>query len=308
MNLVVNNTKKNQNFTMFSILKQYSVFTQKHSYHMFSFIKPFPNSKTSLSQNTTNSAFKRKNHNKTSNNKQLVLSIEGNIGSGKSTLINILKTRIGSDIEVMTEPVTKWTNCRGENMLGAFYSDPKRYAYTFQSFAFVTRMMAQQLAQEKKIRILERSSLSDHCFAKNCYDNGLMNDVEWAAYEEWWSFFANSLKGSPQGIIYLRTSPSTCYSRVQKRNRSEETTVSREYLDQLHIHHENWLPHGNNNKNNININDNDNNNELKIFHDTMHSLPYVILDEGENEFDQCEQSQIKMVDKVNSLIDYIERN
>jgi hypothetical protein len=91
-----------------------------------------------------------------------------------------------------------------------FYKDPARYAYTFQSFAFITRLMEQQKPQKKLIRILERSALSDYCFARNCYETGLMNEVEWAAYEEWWSFFSRSMPGGPNGIVYLYTTPEVC--------------------------------------------------------------------------------------------------
>ena len=46
--------------------------------------------------------------------------------------------------QVVPEPVTKWQNVDGAgkfNMLDAFYKDPQRYAYTFQNYVFLTRMM-----------------------------------------------------------------------------------------------------------------------------------------------------------------------
>ena len=160
----------------------------------------------------------------------IVLSVEGNIGAGKSTFLRLLNKHFGeSAIEVMQEPVHRWTDCRGQNMLDVrerqgslalsvthrltdrcvqtFYKEPARYAYTFQSFAFITRLMEQQKAQVKPIRILERSALSDYCFARNCFETGLMNAVEWAAYQEWWSFFSRSMPGGPNGILYLYTTP-----------------------------------------------------------------------------------------------------
>ena len=45
--------------------------------------------------------------------------------------------------------------------------------------------------------------------------------------------------------MYLRSSPEVVYERIQKRNRSEESTVSLEYLKQLHEAYENWLFHSN---------------------------------------------------------------
>ena len=55
----------------------------------------------------------------------VVLSVEGNIGAGKSTFISLLRTQLGLDnLETVDEPVEKWKNVRGKNMLEAFYKDP----------------------------------------------------------------------------------------------------------------------------------------------------------------------------------------
>ena len=235
--------------------------------------------------------------------KCITLSIEGNIGAGKSTLLKILQNALGEDrIEILPEPVHKWTNCRGSNLLGTFYEDPKRYAYTFQSFAFITRLMSQQQPQMKEIRILERSSLSDHCFAQNCYETGLMNEVEWAAYQEWWNFFSRSMPGTPDGIIYLRATPRTCHRRVNIRNRNEEEGVSIDYLQQLHDHHEKWLP----NKECTPIASSNDEDDLGCL-DTQHNLPYIVLNEAEVDFKECPTSQRSMAEKVFSLIERIKR-
>ena len=45
----------------------------------------------------------------------------------------------------------------------------------------------------------------------------------------------------PDGFIYLRAQPQTCMSRMQRRDRSEETGVGIDYLQDLHQRHENWL-------------------------------------------------------------------
>ncbi|KAL8597677.1 hypothetical protein ACOMHN_012644 [Nucella lapillus] len=42
-------------------------------------------------------------------------------------------------------------------------------------------------------------------------------------------------------MVYLRASPETCHERIKIRNRSEESCVSLEYLQDLHTLHENWL-------------------------------------------------------------------
>lgn len=45
-------------------------------------------------------------------------------------------------------------------------------------------------------------------------------------------------------LVYLRTTPEVVYDRMKVRGRSEETSVSLDYLKQLHDLHEEWLIHG----------------------------------------------------------------
>lgn len=234
------------------------------------------------------------------------VSIEGNIGAGKSTLLKVLDAWFKEGtVETMTEPVDSWKNCNGQNLLEAFYGDPKRYAFAFQSYAFISRMAQMQVQpQTAPLRILERSPLSDYCFAKNCHASGLMDDVEWAAYRAWWGFFMNdnsplsllepetalctpatdpsrtaafaSLK--PHAIVYLHTTPELCYRRMQKRNRSEETGVSLEYLQQIHAQHEEWFPAG-------------------ASVDSHHGLPFILLD-ASGEFETSEYLQAAFVARL----------
>ena len=146
----------------------------------------------------------------------------------------------------MYEPVDQWQRvAAGENLLERFYKDTKRWAYTFQSYAFITRVMEQQkkAAESKQgLQILERSVYSDrYCFAKNCFEMGTMSPLEWSLYQEWFDWLIENYVQKPQGFIYLRTSPEKSYERLKKRARSEEKVVPLEYLTLLHDKHEQWL-------------------------------------------------------------------
>ena len=214
----------------------------------------------------------------------IVLSVEGNIGAGKSTFLRVMESHFGvENVEFIPEPVHLWTNCNGHNMLEAFYSDSKRYAYMFQSFAFVTRMMEQSKPQKKLIRILERSGLSDHCFAQNCHENGLMNDIEFASYQTWYNYLINNMPGAPDGLVYLRTTPKVCHHRMSHRNRQEEEGVPLSYLEQLHTRHEEWLP-------------------ADATNDNVLGLPFVILN-GDEEFETSPENQETLIRSVVSLVE-----
>ena len=176
-------------------------------------------------------------------NRKVSLVVEGNIGAGKSTFLKILHSHL--DVHPVFEPHQRWQDIEGENLLDKFYSDTSRWAYTFQTYAFVSRAVehAQNIRNtEKDILVLERSVFSDrYCFAKNGFEMGVMNNLEWQLYKEWFSWLVYDYITLPTGFIYLKTDPKVSYERMRRRSRHEEASVSLEYLNMLHDKHESWL-------------------------------------------------------------------
>lgn len=175
---------------------------------------------------------------------QKVFIVEGNMGAGKSTFLKILERALR--VQVVQEPVAEWQAVGGtENLLAHFYNDTNRWAYTFQSYAFVTRVRAQEEMAKinpTNIQILERSVYSDrYCFAKNCFEMGKMTELEWKLYQEWFAWLVDNYTVKPAGFIYLQTDPEVCYQRMAKRSRSAEAAVPLSYVQLLHDKHEEWL-------------------------------------------------------------------
>lgn len=174
--------------------------------------------------------------------------LEGNIGAGKSTLLRILGEHL--PVDIVSEPTDKWQKVGAAgNLLDLFYKDTPRWAYTFQSYAFVSRIQTilehQQAHADGVTQVLERSVYCDRfCFAKNCYEAGLMSALEWQIYQEWFSWLVENYTQKPSGFIYLKTSPQVCFERLSKRGRSEEAAIPLEYLVSLHNKHEDWLVYG----------------------------------------------------------------
>ena len=174
------------------------------------------------------------------------LIVEGNIGAGKSTFLKIMAQYL--DINPVFEPHEKWQqigSAKGENLLDKFYKDTQRWAYTFQTYAFVSRVVEQEANMKKypnKANVMERSVYSDrYCFAKNCFEMGLITDLEWELYKQWFAWLVENYTVKPNGFIYLQLDPEISYSRLLKRSRKEEVGVSLDYLKKLHQKHEEWL-------------------------------------------------------------------
>ena len=52
--------------------------------------------------------------------------VEGNIGSGKTTFLEHFN-KFSEDVETLVEPVEKWRNAKGHNLLQMMYEDPCRF-------------------------------------------------------------------------------------------------------------------------------------------------------------------------------------
>lgn len=193
--------------------------------------------------------------------------IEGNIGSGKTELLNKLKENL--DCEIIIEPVNVWQTIIGDNnknILQHFYDNPKRYAYIFQAIVLQTRLQSIEIPQSKNIRFTERSIWTDkYIFGKVCIETNLMNELEKNAYLLSFNWLEKIFSKKPDGIIYLQCSPNKCLNRVNLRARNEETSISIDYLQTIHDNHESWLSSWTDTKKLIINNDNDNdwNNVIK---------------------------------------------
>ena len=170
--------------------------------------------------------------------------IEGNIGSGKTTFVNYISKNF-NDATVNYEPVEKWQSYKDEqdiNLLNNFYNDQQRWGYTFQNMAFMTRVKDLIKPCDTKYKFIERSIYTDrNCFALNCYETGKINKMEWEIYTDWFNWLSNSFDVKPDGYIYLRVKSDICLERINKRNRQEESGIPIEYLENIHIKHDNWL-------------------------------------------------------------------
>jgi len=184
------------------------------------------------------------------------ISIEGNIGVGKTSFLNLLNEALELPFELIPEPVAEWQNFKQaeaqnvtSNILEMFYQNPKRWAYLFQTLCFGSRVKNLlklknkiQDDQSSKLFIFERSLESDReIFAQSFHLNGFFTAAEWLLYNEYFQFMTKEFGFPMTGIIYLRARSSVCLERCKRRARDEEIGLNLEYLEELDMRHEEWL-------------------------------------------------------------------
>ena len=185
----------------------------------------------------------------------LIVSIDGNIGSGKTTgkaklqeyIMSLKKKKTTADDSIIfvDEPTCEWEQIKDENgvpILTNLYKDVKRFAFRFQMMAYITRLqkIRQALRTPKvKLIITERCLLTDaHVFAKMLYDAGKIEQDEYNIYTRWFDEFAKEVE--PSCIVYFKASTEVCMKRIQKRNRPGEN-ISFDYLEECNKYHDEWL-------------------------------------------------------------------
>ena len=175
----------------------------------------------------------------------LVISLDGNVGAGKSFLLDQI-AKAFPDVEVVQEPVGEWMrlkNAEGKSLLELFYEDKRRWAYTFQNCAILTRLrtIKEALATTKKrVIVTERSVLTDRfVFAEMLLESGDIDSLEWELYMNWFNTFTKDLPMS--GVIYLTTGVGTSAERIVRRGRHGEEHIPLDYLLALDTQHHKWL-------------------------------------------------------------------
>ena len=177
----------------------------------------------------------------------LIISIEGNMGAGKSTFLSTLQSKLKDrdDICFLQEPVEEWkliTDENNKNILERFYLDKTKFSFPFQIMAYITRLSYLKKAYENpqyNYILTDRSLYADkHVFTQMLYDDGEINEIEYKIYNRWFLEFLEF--SNTFHFVYLQTTPEKAFERVCKRGRKGES-IPIDYLAKCHEYHEKWL-------------------------------------------------------------------
>lgn len=175
-----------------------------------------------------------------------IIIITGNIGAGKSTLVNYMAKK--GNISCVTEFIDKsWRDL--------FYSNRKRYTGPFEMSCLMGRKARYLTAKkERKTVFFDRSILEGReIFVQNSFDEGYMSFEELEDYDVRLKKTLDDLGRTREDarkwmetlIIYLKTTPEVCYKRQAKRNNTEDDTgkeiIPLEYFQRLNKYYERFM-------------------------------------------------------------------
>ena len=162
--------------------------------------------------------------------------IDGLIGAGKSTQIDILSKVTGKN--VIKEPIHEWP-------LDLFYEDPKRWGLTMQ-----VAVLNSYVKMKHANGILERCPESSRAvFWTNLVNTNVVTDREDQIYQALYETHA----WTPDVTIFIDKTPELCFKHIQKRKQEGDDGVTLEYIKQLHSL---YLDYSKQNKNVVIINGN----------------------------------------------------
>lgn len=162
------------------------------------------------------------------------IAIAGNIGAGKTSLTELIAKHYNWEAnfeDVIDNPY-----------LDDFYNHMERWSFNLQVYFLKSRF--QQLLSfkdNKKTIVQDRTIYEDaYIFAPNLNAMGLMNQRDFKNYQQLFDLVESLIEG-PDLLIYLRSSISNLVSKIHKRGREYENSISIDYLSRLNERYEAWI-------------------------------------------------------------------
>ncbi len=188
------------------------------------------------------------------------IAIAGNMGSGKSTLVDFLARTYG--VMPFYEP-------NEENpYLSDFYKDMKRWAFQSQLYFLSNKFrLHQELDRQPGVVALDRTIFEDaEIFATALHQMRKISKRDWATYQSFYAAILDAIR-PPDLMIYLRCSMRPLRQRIRLRGRKMEQDVPLAYLKRLERLYEGWIE--NYNLSEVLVIETD---QLDYIHDFVHRL------------------------------------
>ena len=168
----------------------------------------------------------------------LVVAVAGNIGAGKSSLVEWLRQQFG--MAPFFEPN------EDNPYLADFYGDMPRWAMSSQLFFLVKRFqihreIARRAASDVRPIVQDRTLYEDaEIFATYLHRAGHIDARDWGMYQDLYRTLQGEIR-PPDLMIYLRCPLKTLVGRIKQRGRAFEQAIPRSYLAALEKLYEEWF-------------------------------------------------------------------
>ncbi len=162
------------------------------------------------------------------------IAIAGNMGSGKSTLVEFLSRTYG---------VTPFYEPNDENpYLADFYKDMKAWAFQSQLYFLSNKFrLHQELDRQPGVVALDRTIFEDaEIFATALHQMRKISKRDWETYQGFYHAILDAIR-PPDLMIYLRCSMRPLRQRIRLRGRRMEQDVPLAYLKRLERLYDNWI-------------------------------------------------------------------
>lgn len=161
------------------------------------------------------------------------IAIAGNIGSGKTTLAELLAKHYGWK--------TQFDNMEANPYIESFYGDMQRWAFNLQVYFLESRFSNIIKIKESESTVIQDRTIYEdaHIFAPNLMDMGLMNFRDYGCYMSLFNLI-NSLIEPPDLLIYLKASVPKLMDQILKRGRTYEGSIRLDYLSKLNDRYDYW--------------------------------------------------------------------
>lgn len=162
------------------------------------------------------------------------IGVAGNIGSGKTTLTEMLAHHYGW--EPRYEAVTY------NPYLEDYYHDIPRWSYNLETYFLAQRFRdVLDIAKCDGVIIQDRTILEGvNIFVANNHDMGNLSDRDYDTYMQLFELLMSTVK-LPDLLIYLRCDVPHLVQNIRKRGREYEQSMSLDYLTGLNDRYERWI-------------------------------------------------------------------
>jgi deoxyadenosine/deoxycytidine kinase len=176
------------------------------------------------------------------------IAIAGNIGSGKTTLTELLAKHF------------KWTpiyeQMDDNPYIANFYEDMRRWSFNLQVYFLHKRFKYVIDSRNTYDNIVQDRTLYEdaYIFAPNLHAMGLMNTRDFETYKSLFDLMESFIK-PPDLLIYLKASVPTLIQQIEKRGREYESSIRLDYITSLNNRYNSWIEQYSNRKLIINMDD-----------------------------------------------------